>query len=103
LPFEHDNEALVRLEGDGDERAPGAAITVALCGHWEHQSMCRWPHLNVTERTGEGLLVRTSFDAPASEVAEVRRRINDALASGQLMGPDGRVTCWSLLARPPMA
>ena len=38
---------------DGDEpAAPGGAITVELCGHWEHEPPCRYPHL--TEQGVEG-------------------------------------------------
>ena len=25
------------MEPDADVQAPGAAVTVALCGHWEHE------------------------------------------------------------------
>src|SRR5580704_15625066 len=34
------HDAVVTMEAGGDERAPGAAITVALCGHWEHEPPC---------------------------------------------------------------
>jgi hypothetical protein len=30
------HEAVLVMEPDADMRAPGAAITVALCGHWDH-------------------------------------------------------------------
>ena len=30
--FAHD--AVISMDSDADMRAPGAAITVALCGHW---------------------------------------------------------------------
>ena len=30
------HDAVVVMEPAGDERAPGACITVALCGHWDH-------------------------------------------------------------------
>jgi hypothetical protein len=29
-------EASLALDGDADRQAPGAAVTVALSGHWEH-------------------------------------------------------------------
>ncbi len=35
--FAHD--AMVSMELDADTRAPGAAVTVALCGSWKHD--CR--------------------------------------------------------------
>ena len=30
-------EAELLLADDTDPAAPGAAVTVALCGHWEHE------------------------------------------------------------------
>jgi hypothetical protein len=35
------HEATVELADDADPRALGGAITVALCGHWEHDGACR--------------------------------------------------------------
>ncbi|ACL38277.1 conserved hypothetical protein [Pseudarthrobacter chlorophenolicus A6] len=32
--------ASLRMEYDGDAGAPGAAITLALCGQWEHPPPC---------------------------------------------------------------
>ncbi|KQC37143.1 MULTISPECIES: hypothetical protein [Frankia] len=37
-PFAH--EFVLVLAPGGDERAPGAAITAALCGRWEHPPPC---------------------------------------------------------------
>jgi len=34
------HEAILVVQPQADLRAPGAAITVALCGHWEHQPPC---------------------------------------------------------------
>src|SRR5215207_9908722 len=34
------HEAVLALGDEADERAPGAAVTVALCGHWEHEPPC---------------------------------------------------------------
>jgi len=31
------HEAVLVTEPDADVRAPGAAVTVALCGHWDHE------------------------------------------------------------------
>lgn len=38
------HEATIELDSDADQQAPGAAVTVGLCGHWEHQGACHWPH-----------------------------------------------------------
>lgn len=86
----------VRLDAGGDPRALGGAITVELCGHWEHDGDCRWPHhTSVHERAGAHVVDVEVTCAPEHE-DEVRRRVRAALASGALTGPDGRRTTWSL-------
>jgi hypothetical protein len=35
------HEATVELADGADPRALGGAITVAQCGHWEHDGACR--------------------------------------------------------------
>jgi hypothetical protein len=37
-------EATIRFRADADVRAPGGLVTIALCGHWDHDGPCRWPH-----------------------------------------------------------
>jgi len=37
-------EARLELDDGLDPAAVGAAVTVELCGHWEHAGPCRWPH-----------------------------------------------------------
>jgi len=60
-------EAEVRLDSGTDPAAVGAAVTVELCGHWEHEGPCRWPPANVPEyRPGGGFLdVRRACGAPS--------------------------------------
>ncbi len=62
-----------------DPAAVGAAVTVALCGHWEHEPPCRWPHNNEFDGN-DGF--RTLYVAPTGEEAEVHGRIAAALADG---------------------
>jgi hypothetical protein len=95
--FAHEAVHRIHLAPAADERAPGGAITVALCGHWDHDGECRWPHHTSVERAGDALIVRTSFDAPAEELDEVRARIGGALSTGTLEGPDGVVSTWALI------
>jgi hypothetical protein len=86
------------LDPGSDERALGGAVTVALCGHWEHEGECRWPHLTVTEAESGGIVhVRTTVTVGEDEVGEVRRRFRAALATGALAGPDGTVSSWRLV------
>jgi hypothetical protein len=88
--------SIIVLEGDADEHAPGAAITMELCGHWEHDGDCRWPHHTAYERSGNELSLTCAFEAPEHEVEEVRDRIELALDRGELAGPDGQVSRWSV-------
>src|SRR5690606_31200200 len=84
---------------DADPHAPGAAITVALCGHWEHEPPCPLaPHHTAVERAGDEVRLRVLFAAEPDAVPDVRRRIDAALADGVLDGPDGVSTRWRLRA-----
>lgn len=69
------HEATVLLRDGANPAAVGAAVTVALCGHWNHDGPCRWPHLNQIE----GTRFRTIFIATDDDEPEVRRRIGAAL------------------------
>ncbi len=96
--FPHQLTARVRLAPGGDERAVGGAITVALCGHWEHEGACRWPHLTEVAPAENGVLgVVVRFDCSAGEESEVRDRITAAISTGRLIGPDGVETGWEVV------
>jgi hypothetical protein len=85
MTFAH--EAALRLDPGADARAPGAGVTAALCGHWEHEGPCRWPHLTaIVRRSGDALTVRVLFAAPPEDEPEVRARIGAALRRGRLDG-----------------
>ncbi len=92
------HEALLTMDRTADTRAPGAAVTVALCGHWEHEPPCPLaPHRTDVGRVDDdGLAVRILFAAEPGAEGEVRRRIDAALAGGHLTGPDGADTTWRL-------
>jgi hypothetical protein len=48
------HEAVVAMGADEDVGAPGAAVTVALCGHWEHDPPCPLAaHHTAAERDGD--------------------------------------------------
>ncbi|MEU5864395.1 MULTISPECIES: hypothetical protein [unclassified Nonomuraea] len=100
MAFAH--EATIDMEAHGDVRAPGAAITVALCGHWEHEPPCPIaPHHTTAERRDGAVHLRVLFAADAEAADEVRARIDAALARGALEGPDGVTTRWRLLDTRP--
>lgn len=77
----------------------GAAVTVALCGHWEHEGPCRWPHYtSVTARSGQSLRVRVIFASTAGEEPAVRRLIQGALDEGRL-GSELRASRWTVVTQ----
>ncbi len=73
--------AELALEADTDPRAPGGAVTVALCGSWDHEPPCRWPHNNDQLLEGTTARFRTVFVAPPEDANEIRARIESALRS----------------------
>jgi hypothetical protein len=96
--FPYEYNATVRIADGGDPRAIGGAVTVALCGHWEHDGPCRWPHHTATVPIGSGsLAVTTRFACTESEEAHVRAQIAAALATGSLEHFDGRATAWTVV------
>jgi len=93
------HEAFVTMDADADTAAPGAAITMSLCGHWEHEAPCPLaPHHTAAERIDGSLRVRVLFAVEPARESEVRHGIDGALASGEMAGPDGPATRWQLLS-----
>lgn len=85
------------MQPGADLRAPGAAITAALCGHWEHQPPCPLAaHHTRAERIGDQVHLRTLFATEPDAEPVVRQRIDHALSGGQLEGPDAVITRWHL-------
>ena len=93
---EYVHDATVHLAEGADPRAVGGAITVALCGTWDHEPPCRWPHHTDIAAAGDGHVVRTSFVAEPRDEPVVREKIAAALESGEQAGPDGQVSRWTL-------
>ena len=75
-------EAELDLSEGMDPAAVGAAVTTELCGHWQHDGPCRWPHNNEIHATPDGFRFRTLFSAGSAEEPEVRERIEGALRGG---------------------
>ncbi|HEX3548467.1 MAG TPA: hypothetical protein VHU62_18160 [Mycobacterium sp.] len=92
------HDAVVSLDPGGDTAAPGGAITVALCGHWDHQPPCPLAphHTDAVPADGDTLRLRVLFAAEPDDEQRVRMLIGQALSSGRLTGPDGRVSTWTL-------
>jgi hypothetical protein len=103
------HQAVVDMEAGGDLRALGGAVTVALCGHWDHEPPCPLaPHHTEAHRSGDAggsggpgapdsggqVRLRVLFAAEPANESEVRGRIEAALGRGTLQGPGGVVTSW---------
>ncbi|MFE9692069.1 hypothetical protein [Micromonospora sp. NPDC005806] len=92
------HQAVLDMAPDADERAPGAAGTVALCGHWEHEPPCPVAaHHTRAEREGDVVRLRILFATEPHLETGVREGIDRALGRGELVGPDGGTTRWQLL------
>jgi hypothetical protein len=97
MPTAFVHDAVLRLDEGADEGAPGAAITLALCGSWEHAGRCPLaPHHTAVSWSGADLRVRVLFAAEQSQELAVRGLIVAALGSGRLDGPDGHTSTWRL-------
>lgn len=78
-PRAHVIEAQLLLPAGFDPAAIGAAVTVELCGHWEHEDACRWPHNSAIESDRDPARFRTLFVADEAESAVVHERIEATL------------------------
>lgn len=95
--FQHHLTYHLRLSANSDDRAPGGAVTVALCGHWDHDGPCRWPHFSkIQQLTPETHQLVVSFNAEDKDISHVQSAIDAALRQGQLLGPDGRLSTWTM-------
>jgi hypothetical protein len=93
--FAHD--AVLTMDG-GDERAPGGAITTALCGSWSHEPPCPLaPHHTAAFRSGAEVTLRVLFDADPADEERVRGLIDEALGRGWGESPDGVRTEWRVV------
>ena len=74
------------LEPDGEAEAVGACVTSELCGSWNHDGPCRWPHnTRVVVRDGAAVRTRTVIVAAPDDRAEVVDRTRRALQSGLIV------------------
>jgi hypothetical protein len=58
-------------------------VTVELCGHWQHEGACRWPHNSAIDAQRAPARFRTLFVAADAEAAEVRERIERTLRGAE--------------------
>ena len=96
------HNAVLAMETDQDLQAPGGAITVALCGSWEHAPPCPLaPHHTSAARDGDAVRLRVLFAADPGDEPEVRRRIADALAAGAATTSNGDLARWNVTSEAP--
>ena len=77
------HDAVVQMGSVNDPQAIGTAVTVALCGHWNHEPPCPLAaHHTRTERRAEQVHVRILFATDRTTETDVRRRIDQALQTG---------------------
>jgi hypothetical protein len=67
------------LQPGTDPRAPGGEVTRELCGHWEHEGPCRWPHNSSLASATMPARLRTVVVVPDAERDEIVGRIEAAL------------------------
>jgi hypothetical protein len=72
-------EAELELAPDADPRAPGGAVTAALCGQWEHDGPCRWPHYSEIDTDATPTHLCTVFACRDDEVDDVHATIDAAV------------------------
>ncbi|MGA8248280.1 MAG: hypothetical protein WB797_15355 [Nocardioides sp.] len=95
--FAHD--AVLQSEPGLDHRAPGGAVTLALCGSLDHDPPCPLAaHHTTVEADGAHLRVRILFATEDAEEQRVRGLVDAALAGGEWTYPDGVVRRWVLVS-----
>lgn len=91
-PYVH--QATLGMSSDADLDAPAAAVTLELCGSWDHKPPCPLAHHTHAERTGTTVSLRVVFATEPENEEDVRRRIDEALGTGSVTGPAGTSTHW---------
>jgi hypothetical protein len=82
---------------DADDRTPGAAVTMSLCGSLDHDPPCPLAsHHTRVDRRDDELHVRILFAAEPELEETVRQRIDAALSAGSVVRLDGGTTRWTL-------
>lgn len=96
------HEAILMMAREADTRVPGVAVSVELCGHWDHEPPCPLaPHHSAADWVDDSVRVRILFAVEAPQESETRQRIHRACSGGELAGPEGRSTRWQLLSSEP--
>jgi len=80
---------------DADPASVGAAVTVALCGQWDHEPPCPLAsHHTSAVRDGDVVGVRILFACEPDQESRVRELVESALTGGR--APAGGEVTWRL-------
>ncbi|MCG2620725.1 hypothetical protein LVY72_02230 [Arthrobacter sp. I2-34] len=91
------HEAVLAMDPGADLRAPGGAVTLALCGAWDHVPPCPLAaHHCRTRLRGPVARTRVVFTAEPEQELRVRRLVDEALSAGTLTDPQGVTSTWRL-------
>lgn len=95
VPFAHD--AVVTMDRSADDRAPGAAITAALCGDHSHEPPCPLAaHFTTAVRSKQEVRLRILFATRPADEDRVRQIIHQVLADGTAPNQHGQPMTWQL-------
>jgi hypothetical protein len=95
VPFAQD--AVVTMDRSADDRAPGAAITAALCGDHSHEPPCPLAaNFTGAVRSGKDVRLRILFATRPADEDRVRRIIHQVLAGGGAPNKHGEPVTWQL-------
>jgi hypothetical protein len=72
-------EVELKLRAGTNIQAPGGAVTAELCGHWEHDGPCRWPHNSQIDVEANPARLRTIVVVSDDDRVDVLQRIEAAL------------------------
>jgi hypothetical protein len=97
----HVHQATLVMSSAADLDAPGTAITLKLCGSWNHTPPCPFPHHTHVERTGTTVSLRVLFVSEPENENVVRERIDTALSLGFGTDRTGSSTRWELHGSTP--
>jgi hypothetical protein len=80
------HQGILVMSSEADLDVPGAAVTLALCGSWDHRPPCPLAHHTHSERSGTIVRVRVVFATEPENEGDVRRRIDAAHGTGSVTG-----------------
>ena len=72
-------EAELDLAPGTDPRAPGGAVTIGLCGGWDHEGPCRWPHNSRVDTSVNPAVLHVVVATDDEDMGEILTRVETGL------------------------